>query len=87
MDDIIFINIKLFAIYRERIGQSYLELSLPDNSTLDSAIESILEAFPRLEPLITNTIFAVNQEYVDGSHLLKSGDELVLIPPVSGGSN
>jgi len=87
MDNIISINIKLFAIYRERIGQSHLKLSIPDNSSLDSAIESMLDTFPSLGPLVTNTVFAVNQEYSGENSVLKSGDELVLIPPVSGGTN
>lgn len=66
---------------RERAGADELELELPDRSKVSDAltrIRALTEGIP--------VVMAVNQEYADPEDRLSEGDEVALIPPVSGGS-
>jgi len=75
------IAVRLFAVLRERAGARTLELELPDGA-------SVTDVWPALdlgdEP--TGLLLAVNRAYVARDALLHDGDEVALIPPVSGGS-
>ena len=58
-------------------------LELPLGVTANNAFEKILTG--PLKSLKPSMMFAVNQEYSEGNEILRDGDELALIPPVSGG--
>ena len=75
------VTIRLFAGLRERAGTDRLALDLPDGAR-------VADALARMGDLIRDVpvVMAVNQEYADTDHGLAAGDELALIPPVSGGS-
>jgi molybdopterin converting factor subunit 1 len=75
------VHIRLFAGLRERAGASEVALELPDGA-------SVADALAQLQHLTGDVpvVMAVNQEYADATMPLASGDELALIPPVSGGS-
>ena len=77
------VTVRLFAMLRERAGAGELTLELPDGARVSDALAS--EALAPLAEGIP-LVMAVNREYADGSQVLDSGDELALIPPVSGGS-
>jgi molybdopterin converting factor subunit 1 len=79
------INIRLFAVLRERVGMGELWLDLPTGATVTDASEALANRFPKLRGSLTRTAFAVNRSYVDAGVVLSDGDELALIPPVSGG--
>src|SRR5579862_8553373 len=75
------IRVRLFAVFRERAGRSEVELELPEGAVVAEALErlqSITERAP--------AVLALNHEYAPVSAHLHPGDELALIPPVSGGS-
>ena len=77
-------NVRLFASYREAAGVGHLQLELPAGSTVRDAIAEIA----RRHPLITEgrkVVIAKNREYVTAEAALADGDEVALIPPVSGG--
>jgi molybdopterin synthase catalytic subunit len=77
------VTVRLFAMLRERAGAPELTLELPDGALVRDALASEpLAALADGIPLV----MAVNREYADGEHVLDAGDELALIPPVSGGS-
>ncbi len=78
-------TVKLFAILREKAGTPELVLELPEASSVADLLEEVGRRFPGLPSLTPNSMVAVNAEYVEGSHLLHDGDEVALIPPVSGG--
>lgn len=80
------ISVRAFASYREAIGSQRLSLDVPEGSTPAQVWEHLLAVYPRLVGLPQPHAFAVNDEYVPGEALLRERDELVLIPPVSGGS-
>jgi molybdopterin synthase catalytic subunit len=75
------VRVRLFAGLRERAGAPDVELELPDGARVKDALARLGE--------LTNgvpVVMAVNREYAAGEQVLHPGDELALIPPVSGGS-
>jgi MoaE-MoaD fusion protein len=81
------IQVRLFAMLRERAGRDSLELELPDGATVADALER-LEREPGLDELLGRLPVraARNREYVSEDERLEPGDELAVIPPVSGGA-
>jgi molybdopterin converting factor subunit 1 len=74
------VTIRLFAMLRERAGASEIELELPEGARVRDALDRLDDLAGGL-PLV----MAVNRDYVDSEAELRAGDELALIPPVSGG--
>ena len=79
------VKVLFFAALAERLGVRELALELPDGATVDAAIKALGERFPTLHHERENLALAVNLEYVPADQQLADGDELALIPPVSGG--
>jgi len=79
--------VRLFAVLRERAGSDSVRLELPDGATVAEAMDE-LRARPGLdEPLGSMSVaMAVNREYASPETELAAGDELALVPPVSGGA-
>lgn len=77
------VRVRLFAMLRERAGSGALELELPDGASVADAL-----AAPRVAALTDAMacVLAVNREYAPPEQVLRAGDELALIPPVSGGA-
>jgi molybdopterin synthase catalytic subunit len=77
------VRIRLFAMLRERAGTNELSLELPEGARVRDALaaSAVAELAAGL-PLV----MAVNRVYADADAPLAAGDELALIPPVSGGS-
>jgi MoaE-MoaD fusion protein len=78
------VNVRLFASYREAAGVGHLQLNLPPGSRVRDAIAEIAKR----HPLITEgrrVVIAKNRDYVTADEPLADGDEVALIPPVSGG--
>ena len=74
------INVKAFARYRAQLGWDSLELPLPSPPTLEALL-----AHPLLAQLPEGALYAVNQTFAGKATELKDGDEVGLMPPVSGG--
>lgn len=74
------VTVRLFAMLRERAGASELKLDLPDGARVRDALSELGDIAAGL-PLV----MAVNREYAPEDQVLDAGDELALIPPVSGG--
>ncbi len=81
------IRVKLFASVREIVGQSEVTLEVPDGMTASLLPQQLADAYPRLRNLASFLKVAVNQEYADGARVLADGDEVALLPPVSGGAD
>ena len=79
------VHVKLFAILRERAGASEVVLHLRPGATIADGIETLGEQFPDLRTFLPRVAYAVNQAYAKPDTALNDGDELALIPPVSGG--
>jgi molybdopterin synthase sulfur carrier subunit len=79
------ITVKLFAAFGEAYGVSELTLELPPDTPVSQVLESSIAQYPQLEQLRHRTRFGLNLEFVSSDTILQDGDEVVLIPPVSGG--
>ena len=79
------VEVLFFALYRERAGKGTLALELRQGATVSDAVAQIREMYPQLAPPSVEIVTAVNTDYADGDHLLAEGDQVALIPPVSGG--
>ncbi len=78
------ISILLFGIARDIVGKSELKLEVDEGCDVAQLKATIIEQFPRFE-LLKHLAVAVNNEYAKSDCLLRQGDEIALIPPVSGG--
>ena len=74
------VTVRLFAQLRERAGTRELSIELPEGARVQDAIDELGDLAGELP-----VVMAVNREYADGDAPLAAGDELALIPPVSGG--
>ena len=79
------VHLRFFASLRERMKTSAAERTLAEGSTIADLWEALCRERPDLGPLSASISFAVNREYVERDHRLADGDEVALIPPVSGG--
>jgi molybdopterin converting factor subunit 1 len=81
------VRVRLFAILRERAGRDSVEIELPEGAIVADAIDTLA-----LRPLLSETLaelpvrMAINQEYAAFDDPISPGDELALIPPISGGA-
>jgi molybdopterin converting factor subunit 1 len=79
------ITVRLFAILRERVGISEITLDLPPGSSVANVRDALIEKHPALSSLLARVAYAVNRNYAPIETVLRDGDEVALIPPVSGG--
>ena len=79
------IRVKLFAILRERAGTSNVVKDLPDGSTVADLWRELQKDYPKLDVPGIRLLYAVNQNYVTLDQVLNDQDEVVFLPPVSGG--
>jgi len=75
------IQVKFFASLRERVGLSDTALDAQTVKTVGEVWQQLVSDLP----LDTNTLIAINMEYVDADHAVKDGDEVAFFPPVTGG--
>jgi molybdopterin synthase catalytic subunit len=76
------VRVRLFAALRELAGTAERDLELPDGAR----VGDVWARIPELGAEPPGLLYAVNKEYVDAGRELSDGDELAVIPPVSGGA-
>jgi len=79
------IRLRLFATYREIVGSRGLTWSARDGITLRELVDGIVAKYPRLADHRGSMLLAVNEDIVSAERVLTDGDEVALLPPVSGG--
>ena len=79
------ITLKLFAVYQEAVGVEEMRLDLPMGTTAGEVCDRLIAEHPDLARWKPLTRYGVNLQFVEADTPLKADDELVLIPPVSGG--
>ena len=77
------VKITAFGIAKDIVGGKHLELEVA-GTELSEIRQELINQFPDFGKL-ASLKFAVNTSYVDDSYQLNENDEVVLIPPVSGG--
>jgi molybdopterin converting factor subunit 1 len=80
------VRVLFFGMLKDFAGAESDRLSLPENATLEDLLGHYKEANPRLKQALSSIAISVNQEYAPLSKKLANGDEVALLPPVSGGS-
>lgn len=79
------LDVRFFALYRERAGANTHQLQLPEGSTVADLTDEVRRLFPKLAPPDVQIVVAVNTDYAEPEIVLREGDDVCLIPPVSGG--
>jgi len=74
------VSVRLFAGLRERAGSAHIDVELPDDATVADLLAA-MELAPR------SCVAAINREYADADARIAPGDEVALVPPVSGGDD
>jgi len=81
------VSVRLFAGLHDLVGRREVELELVDGATVADLREQLASQYPAVVPLMNTLVCAVDEEYVPNEHRLSAGDQVALIPPVSGGSS
>ena len=79
------IHVKLFAVLRDAAGTGAIDLNVPSGARAGAVRPLLAAEFPAIERYLPRTALAVNCAYATPETELKEGDEVALIPPVSGG--
>ncbi len=80
------VRLRYFAMVRELLDKSVEDREVAPQTTAGDLFDQLVAESPRLEALRGSVLLMVNQSYASLDHILADGDELALIPPVSGGS-
>jgi molybdopterin synthase sulfur carrier subunit len=79
------VRVRLFASLREAAGEGEVDLELPAGATAEDAWDALARRHPALAARRARLTAAVNRRYVAFAETLQPGDEVVFVPPVSGG--
>jgi len=79
------VRVRLFAVLRELLGLDELGLELPPGASVEDVWQHLADGRPELAARRRSLAAAVNRRYVAFSETLAEGDEVVFVPPVSGG--
>jgi molybdopterin converting factor small subunit len=78
------VNFIAFGIAKDILRQQHMSIELPEGSSLSDAKRHLETEFPEFSKL-SSLRLAVGEEYREDSYELTAGEEVVIIPPVSGG--
>lgn len=81
------VKVLFFGALRDMMGKSADALELPDGTLVSFLLERYSEQVPKLNGLLPSVAISVNQEYASRNAMLHDGDEVALLPPVSGGTD
>lgn len=80
------VSVLFFAHYQEIIGGREQQRALPPGATVRDLAEALARDYPRLGAILSYARVAVNADHADAETLLHEGDEVALMPPMSGGT-
>ncbi len=80
------IDVLFFGVLKDVIGRSGETVDLPEGARVREVLFYYARAAPRFEAMVPSLAISVNQEYSGADRALRDGDEVGLLPPVSGGS-
>lgn len=78
------LKVILFGIAKDIVGNSKLNLKLPEGASVKALKDHLIVDYPEMGKL-KSIAFAVDTDYVDDNYQLRDNEEIVIIPPVSGG--
>lgn len=80
------VTVRFFATYRDVAGKPQIEMEMDDGASLGDLLERLYDTYPKLKKWSESIICSVNRKYADDDKVLEPGDEVALLPPVSGGA-
>jgi molybdopterin converting factor subunit 1 len=80
------VKVRLFAGLADLVGARMVEVDLRNGATVADLREELARQYPAVAPFMATLVCAVNEEYVPSDQRVSEGDEIALIPPVSGGA-
>jgi len=80
------IRVLFFGVLKDLVGRSSETLELPEGARLQTVLSHYARQAPRFEAMLPSLALSVNQKYSGPDQALQGGDEVGLLPPVSGGS-
>src|SRR5436190_15507550 len=80
------VKVLFFAMLKDIVGRAEEQLDLPGNAHLGGVFAHYADRFPRLREMAGSIVLAKNHEFSDSTSPVNEGDEIALLPPVSGGS-
>ena len=84
-EDLLNVRVLFFSLLREKIGQHEIQLALPQRASGADLLDRIVARYEDIAPYRPVIRLAVNEAYVREDVVLRDGDEVALITPVSGG--
>ena len=79
------VRLRFFASLREIAGKDELDVDVDPETTAGGLWEEVVDRYPRMSPYTRTLQVAVNQDFADKTRRLEPNDEIVFLPPVSGG--
>ncbi len=79
------VNVKLYASFREIVGAKEETIELREGTTVQMLLDEYVHRFPQMARYREHIILSVNKEYGAPARVLREGDEVSFLPPVSGG--
>jgi molybdopterin converting factor small subunit len=80
------VTVLFFGILKDITGRPAEHMELPPDANVGTVFDRCAEAFPGLRPMERSVMLARNQRFAAVSEPVADGDEIALLPPVSGGS-
>jgi molybdopterin synthase sulfur carrier subunit len=82
---VIKVRAELYSRLKEIVDASVIELSLPENATVNNLFEQLKKRYPELGDFDKSVLFGIGVEFVDRDRMLNDGDTIAIMPPVQGG--
>jgi molybdopterin converting factor subunit 1 len=79
------VKVRLFAALRDELGTSELELEVGRNGSCSEILATLEKEYEQVGPILQRSLVAVNGFYAGRNTSLRPGDEVAILPPVSGG--
>ncbi len=79
------LNVKFFSSARDAAGEKEIEVEVDKNMTVEKLLDYLMDKYSGLDNLKKQLIIAVNKDTVSKNKMLEDGDEVAVLPPVSGG--
>ncbi|MFQ5865669.1 MAG: molybdopterin converting factor subunit 1 [bacterium] len=79
------IKLRFFAQLRDLVHCEETEIEIKNGATVEHLVNILGERYPNLREPLKTVSFGVNNEYASKDTILKHGDEVALLPPISGG--
>ena len=79
------VTVRYFAAHRDLAGVEEEPIELPEGASLKDLVDVLLDRHVWFQRLLPDTVFSVNKGLGREGTVLQDGDEVALIPPISGG--